>query len=176
MASDTRYRILHALRTVLARGGASSVTLEAVAAEAGVSKGGLLYHFPTKEALYEGVLLLEIEDITTAMSSVSPETGAARGYLEFSLPKNQFEADYITALIAAVRSDECLGTHASDLLTEVFNRWDAPLLESVADPVAAQTIRLVGLGLYLGAIAGLPIPDKDLMARVFDSLIEKIDA
>ena len=32
------------------------MTLDAVAARAGVSKGGLLYHFPTKEALLKAML------------------------------------------------------------------------------------------------------------------------
>jgi AcrR family transcriptional regulator len=36
--------------------GAGSLTLEAVADVAGVSKGGLLYHFPTKDALIDGMV------------------------------------------------------------------------------------------------------------------------
>ena len=36
--------------------GASGLTLDAVAAAAGVSKGGLLHHFPSKAALLEGLL------------------------------------------------------------------------------------------------------------------------
>jgi len=56
MASDARDRILRAVRDLLADGGPSSVTLEAVADRAGLSKGGLLYHFPSKSALYVGLL------------------------------------------------------------------------------------------------------------------------
>ncbi|GCB56911.1 hypothetical protein rerp_33190 [Rhodococcus erythropolis] len=51
MAADTRDRILDALEKLLLVSGVAQVTLEGVAAEAGVSKGGLLYHFPSKEAL-----------------------------------------------------------------------------------------------------------------------------
>ena len=36
--------------------GARHLTLDAVASRAGVSKGGLLYHFPTKEALLRAML------------------------------------------------------------------------------------------------------------------------
>ena len=46
------FRILGALRDLLSRGGTGAVTLESVAAAAGVSKGVLLYHFPSKSALY----------------------------------------------------------------------------------------------------------------------------
>lgn len=36
--------------------GASHLTLDAVAREAGISKGGLLYHYPTKDALIQAAL------------------------------------------------------------------------------------------------------------------------
>jgi len=44
------------MRHVIAKQGAPHLTLEAVAAEAGISKGGLLYHFPSKDALWQGLL------------------------------------------------------------------------------------------------------------------------
>ena len=51
MSSDTRDRILDALEEMLLDHGLSKVTLESVASNAGVSKGGLLYHFSTKDAM-----------------------------------------------------------------------------------------------------------------------------
>lgn len=47
---DTRRMILDAAMTLVARRGAG-VTLADIAKAAGVSKGGLLYHFPTKDDL-----------------------------------------------------------------------------------------------------------------------------
>lgn len=47
----SRGDILAAARTVLLRDGIASVTLEAVAREAGMSKAGLYYYFSSKEAL-----------------------------------------------------------------------------------------------------------------------------
>jgi AcrR family transcriptional regulator len=49
--SPARERILEAAERVVGDVGAARMTLEGVAQAAGVSKGGLLYHFPTKEAL-----------------------------------------------------------------------------------------------------------------------------
>ncbi len=48
--------IVDAAEEVVAEAGASHMTLDAVAARAGVSKGGLLHHFPTKEALLEAMI------------------------------------------------------------------------------------------------------------------------
>lgn len=46
-----RDKILEAAAEVARAEGAANLSLDAVAAKAGVSKGGLLYHFPTKAAL-----------------------------------------------------------------------------------------------------------------------------
>ncbi|MDR7193158.1 TetR/AcrR family transcriptional regulator [Luteimonas terrae] len=54
--SDARARILDAALAVSDRVGAAHLTLDAVAAEAGVSKGGLLYHFASKDLLLKGVV------------------------------------------------------------------------------------------------------------------------
>lgn len=59
--NPTRDRILDAALQVIAEAGACRMTLDAVAAEAEVSKGGLLYHFPDKEALLRGVLDRHLE-------------------------------------------------------------------------------------------------------------------
>lgn len=52
----TRDRILDAALKVIGDAGACRMTLDAVAAQAQVSKGGLLYHFPDKESLLRGLL------------------------------------------------------------------------------------------------------------------------
>src|SRR5215813_897027 len=51
-----RDKMLDAAEAVIARQGIANVTLEAVAAEAGMSKGGLLHHFPTKDDLLEALV------------------------------------------------------------------------------------------------------------------------
>lgn len=58
-----RERLLDAAERVVVESGATHLTLDAVAKSAGVSKGGLLYHFPSKEALLEGMLARHFEDV-----------------------------------------------------------------------------------------------------------------
>lgn len=48
---SARERVLEAAERVVTETGAARLTLDAVAQAAGVSKGGLLYHFPSKESL-----------------------------------------------------------------------------------------------------------------------------
>ena len=53
---DARTRILDAAERIVQAKGVAGLTLEAAAREAGVSKGGLLYHFASKEALLVGLM------------------------------------------------------------------------------------------------------------------------
>ncbi len=55
-APDVRSRLLDAAEAIVQARGVSGLTLEAAARAAGVSKGGLLYHFGSKEALLMGML------------------------------------------------------------------------------------------------------------------------
>ncbi|MBO6858897.1 MAG: TetR/AcrR family transcriptional regulator, partial [Roseibium sp.] len=48
--------MLKAALEVVRRSGAQSLTMDAVAEESGFSKGGVLYNFPTKDALITGMV------------------------------------------------------------------------------------------------------------------------
>ncbi|HPK52965.1 MAG TPA: TetR/AcrR family transcriptional regulator [Smithellaceae bacterium] len=55
-SDNAREKIIDAAEQVVIAAGARHLTLQAVAAKAGISRGGLLYHFPDKEALLRGML------------------------------------------------------------------------------------------------------------------------
>lgn len=55
-----REKLLKEAAHLIVSQGVNALTLDAVAAAAGVSKGGLLHHFPTKDALIHGMLDLLI--------------------------------------------------------------------------------------------------------------------
>ncbi|MEQ8483460.1 MAG: TetR family transcriptional regulator [Pseudomonadales bacterium] len=64
-----RQAILEAAARVVEDVGAAHLTIDAVASAAAVSKGGVLYHFPSKQALLEGMLqrlLVQMAERTAA--------------------------------------------------------------------------------------------------------------
>ncbi len=175
VAAGTRERILIAVRDLLAARGPGGVTLEAVADRAGVSKGGLLYHFSSKAALYLGLLEQVRDTVAAEMSGRAAAGDAARAFLEYAAPEDPDEPGFFTSLMAAVRTGEDADPQALAVLAESFQAWEQPLRDSVADPVQAEIIRLVGNGLYLSAVAGLPQPDPGLLAAVFDRLLAPVE-
>jgi AcrR family transcriptional regulator len=76
--SNKRDAILDAAARIVEQAGAAHLTIDAVAAAAGVSKGGVLYHFGSKQALLEGMLkrLLEQIEARTAAFRLAPPADA----------------------------------------------------------------------------------------------------
>ncbi|MEV2276591.1 TetR/AcrR family transcriptional regulator [Nocardiopsis sp. NPDC049922] len=175
-ASNTRDRILDALQDILINEGYSAVTLEAVARAASVSKGGLLYHFPSKTALLTGLIdrlsALAEEEFREAREG---DEGVVRVFLRTSLPQSPEERELYWAVIAALRGQEDLSEEAAGLVQRLFTRWGELLHEELTDPVLAEIILRAGDGLYMAAIAGLPQPDPELRQRMFDRLVEASD-
>ncbi len=77
-APDARTRILDAVEAIVMARGVPALTLEAAAREAGVSKGGLLYHFASKEALLAGALNRLAEHVEADYHRVLAETPEGR--------------------------------------------------------------------------------------------------
>ena len=161
----TRARLLDAATRILVERGAGHFTLDAVAELAGVSKGGLLYHFPSKAAIVEG-LAERLRAYTDANLERSAEHGIVRTFLETSRPDSA-EAEHYWAVFSALRSGIELSDSTRALVQDVFTVWSDALRTAVDDPALADVIRLVGDGIYLGAVLGLEPLDGADIERVF---------
>lgn len=150
---STRDRLLDAFETLLVSGGSRAATLDAVAAAADVSKGGLLYHFPSKDALVEAMLdrlrelgAQDVERMSTA------KQGPVLFYLETSVDTG---SDFDRGLIAAARIAQENDPRASAALADLREGWFAVLREHLGDESLARTIQLIGDGLYFDDTTGL---------------------
>jgi AcrR family transcriptional regulator len=172
VAGETRERLLHAAATVIRRLGVCALTLDAVAAEAGVSKGGLLYHFPSKEALLDGLIDWWHDQFEESLSETDGEgPGAlARAYLRASA-----RAEASTDEQATDRGLLAVFTGHPDRLDPVRRRyeaWQQRLLEDADDDVDATIVRLASDGLWFVELYGLGAPTAELRRRV----LERLDA
>ena len=154
---STRDRLLDAFETLLVQHGPRAATLEAVAAEAGVSKGGLLYHFASKDDLVDGALqrLLELARADAEQMRTSA-AGPVQYYLETSVSEGS-ELD--RALVAAARLAQENTAPVRAALTQVREAWLEALREELADESLARTIQLIADGLYFNDVSGMPEPE-----------------
>ncbi|MUN55300.1 TetR family transcriptional regulator [Kocuria koreensis] len=153
---SAKSRVLDAYESILIAEGERAATMDAVAARADVSKGGLLYHFKDKTSLAEGLIerLLEYAAEDNAAMRASPE-GPSRYYVRtsaFYLDQESGQAAAIDRTFVAVLS---LGQDAQPKAREAMSRihadWYDIILEEVGQPAIASAILLIGDGLYYNA-------------------------
>jgi AcrR family transcriptional regulator len=84
---DVRTRILDAAEQIVQAKGVPALTLEAAARAAGISKGGLLYHFASKEAMLYGLVARLAEsverDFQAVLAAQSGPAPASRAILSW---------------------------------------------------------------------------------------------
>ncbi|MEK8228548.1 TetR/AcrR family transcriptional regulator [Oerskovia sp. M15] len=95
-----RAKVLEAFATLLVTHGERAATLDAVATEAGVSKGGLLYHFGSKVALAEG-LMEHLRELTAA--DVEAMRGPRRPVDYFIRTSADSDSDFELVYVAVSR-------------------------------------------------------------------------
>jgi len=168
-ATDTRRKLLDAAAAVVRRDGARALTLDAVAAEAGVSKGGLLYHFKTKRELLDGMLASWLEEFGAEIEAAAAEHGFARGYVRASDISGWADADRATefGLLAAMVEEPA----TLEKVRARYAEWQARLLAESDDPAQAAIARLAADGLWLADLLGLAPPTGDLREQVIARML-----
>lgn len=172
LPTDAAARILDAAERLTIARGVAGLTLEACAREAGVSKGGLLYHFASKEALVTGMLNRVAERIeldwrhTLAAQPEAHPARAARAVLAwaFGTPDEVCEKHELAGAVflAAFHHDRTL----LDPIRAVFERIRARLREDALPPGRALTIMLASDGLFLSNLFGLYRPSHEEHAQL----------
>lgn len=152
---SARGRILTAYEDLLIVDGPQAATLDAVAAAAGVSKGGLLYHFKSKEALADGLLakLREYAELDFVAMAEDPQ-GCASYYVRTSVFGG---TPFDRAIIAAHRLIQSDNDSVRHVFSELHARWFELILNDIEDPAVARAVMLLGDGLYYNAaLFGFP--------------------
>lgn len=104
---SSRERILLAATELSREVGPAHISLDAVAARAGLSKGGLLYNFPSKKKLIEALVERHLRDFDDALRKLEAEHSECPNALAL-------------ALLELVSCEEpAHRPHASDMLTAI---------------------------------------------------------
>jgi len=163
-AQDARTRILDAAEAIVRARGVSGLTLDAAAKEAGVSKGGLLYHFGSKEALLTGLLARMAEWMRADFETCVADQPEGPGRVARSMMAWAFE---LTPEAMNERCDRAAAVflaafHHDPALLDPIRAVIARMREAVAaDSLPAGhggAIMAAGDGLFMARIFGLYTP------------------
>ncbi|MBF2088841.1 MAG: TetR family transcriptional regulator [Synechococcales cyanobacterium K44_A2020_017] len=173
--SDTREALLKAASQVVIDKGVEALTLDAVAKQAGVSKGGLLYHFPNKDALIGGMVEHLIQEFEAVLQTEYEQDDApgtpgqwVRAYIRATL---QFSKQSL-ALIARLTS---IAADAPNLF-EAANVYDQQFRQRIEAsgmaPTKATIILLAIDGLWLSEVFQVGTLEEPRLAQVVETLLE----
>lgn len=182
---ETRFRILDGALALLndsVDGGSNgSVSLDSAAKQAGVTKPGLMYHFPTKEALMlalvDHVVDLWEEQLTATLGVPVEEAGPVariRAYAEFTLATEFASSDIV--MLADPRLRPALTRRWGEriapwvgLATESDEGFDTEVATRL------NAVRLMADGAWLASATGVLDPGKDARADVLVVAREMLD-
>jgi AcrR family transcriptional regulator len=176
---DTKERIIAAAEEVVLRDGVARLTLEAAAAEAGLSKGGVLYHFPTRDSLVAAMvdqIIGEFDrDIEANMTGGDGAGRFIRAYIRATMEPSTTRPDREDRLGAALIAAAAAQPELLAPLQAAADRWQVRLEDDGLDPAVATLLRLACDGLWLCDLFGLAPPSASLRAGVeaqLDRLME----
>ena len=150
---------------MIRRDGAQKLTLDAVAAEAGVSKGGILYHFATKRALVDGLLERWLEDFDGRLEASEDPLGEYVRCSDLQDADPDVTASEFGMLAGMIDDPRVLaGVRAFQ------EKWMRRMLAGPIAPEDAWLVRLAADGLWYADLLGLAAPQRDerraLLARL----------
>lgn len=168
-----RQQLLTVAAKLAAERGMAAVTLDAVAAASGVSKGGLLHHFPNKTGLLEALLDSLLDRLDAAIDAAM---------LSDPVPHGRFTRGYLNAVIALRDKPEeqddwaraTLALLAEPQLRQRWRSWVEKQGEhyiGTDSSVDTQIVRFATDGIWLADILGSHESEAASRRTLIDRLI-----
>ncbi|PWJ91989.1 MULTISPECIES: TetR/AcrR family transcriptional regulator [Mesorhizobium] len=134
--TNSREKILAAAADVARESGPGSLSLEAVASRAGVSKGGLLYNFPTKAKLMQGLVegyLREFEHALDSARTNDKDENPLAVYIRLSANDCEDKQPSASWIFSAIAEDPDFMTPIKTFKRQLFERLkgETPDLKSL---------------------------------------------
>jgi len=164
---------LNAATRIIARQGFTGFTIDAVAHEAGLTKGGVLHHFHSKEDLINGLIDQVVMMFNNRLQDeLQQETDDQpgrwlRAYIRTVFAVRYEEMNLLPALAAAVSAE----TQILDRIRKSFEGSQLAAVQDSSNPVLATIIRLAVDGMVFGRALNVDVLDPAESRRVYDELI-----
>jgi AcrR family transcriptional regulator len=173
ISSNTQNTILKAACKIILDKGVEALTLDTVAREACLSKGGLLYHFPSKKKLIEGMIKYLIDGMESSLEREMQKNGGnfLLAYVQVSINNNVEQNRISSALFAAIASDP-------ELIKPVelcYKEWQNRAAASAPSPEIGTLVRLAMDGLWISDLLNLEPPSIEMRNKLVDIILSIIN-
>lgn len=169
--SSPANHLLDAAEAVVVQRGIGNLTLEAVAAEAGMSKGGLLHHFPSKDRLVEAMVVRHAQGwrdcYMLGYNSVPEGPGRmARGLLNRCLTDADCWTEQLRRSTSAVFAALAQNPSLIEPMREAYADLHRLILKDGLPPGVADAVVTAIDGLWLYWVLGLVPVDQQRVDRL----------
>lgn len=163
-------KIQAATEALIAREGIGSLTMDAVASEARLSKGGVLHHFRSKEALVASLATHKLQAMRDGFMEESRRFAgqpapALRGMVEHAGRTYGDESFSRALLVATVENSASL-----DEFRRLFAEGLSQVREESRDPGMSTALLFAVIGLQVSRTLGFAQLPPDQVKAVFDAL------
>ena len=168
-SKETKKKIIEAAALVVKEKGAAYLTLDAVAKQAGVSKGGLLYHYPNKSALLAAMVdhLNDSFEQAIAEKMAEARTSWLEAYVAMSFDPQHSQVAESAGMLAAVANDLSL----LEPLSERYKSWQQQVEAGDIEPNLATIVRLAADGLWFTELFSISPLNEARRSQVLAALI-----
>ena len=169
-----REDILYAAAKIITSESVSKFTLENVAKKAKVSKGGLLYHFPNKESIIQGMLEVPMEHYHSSILNYIEKDSNGNGKWCRAYARESFmiPEDMKLLWMAGLISALSINPKLLEPLRKRFKTWQKNIENDGIDPIKATNIRLIADGLWFLDLFDIPIINEEMKENIIDSILD----
>jgi AcrR family transcriptional regulator len=171
---STREQIIDAALSVVRAQGVVALTLDEAARIAGISKGGVLYHFKSKEALIQGMVARLAGQCESLQQEHYERLAPGPNRWARALVATSFDPAAPTmdpagcALLAAIATNPGLLEPLEGTIDTAFRRLTA----DSEDPSMALLVALAMDGLWLHRLVGSPVMDETRRLAIREKALE----
>ncbi|WP_160673968.1 TetR/AcrR family transcriptional regulator [Clostridium sp. C8-1-8] len=171
MTISIKEKILYSANKVIEEKGLNAFTLDEVAKEAGISKGGLLHYYSNKESLIRVLIEKYVELFERSIQGDDDESNSnwLISYIQEQYNQSKIDTNTMYGLLAAVASNQ-------NLLQPVLDKrkqW-VEKINKTKDPVLALIISFACDGIAFSNLLGLDVLDECQKSKLVERLISLV--
>ncbi|MEO0347631.1 MAG: TetR/AcrR family transcriptional regulator [Pseudomonadota bacterium] len=168
-----RNRVLDAARQIVMERGAGALTYEELVEVSGITRGGITYHFATKQDLLRALIEHDLQHWDAAEAEHRPQDEPEAladllGFLRVHTAPDTDRRRFVSGMVGAAMHDPSV--------LEPARAYEAERLAKIDDSDAAlrqQLLRLAAMGMFWADFFGcpeLPEPLKDRLRDLLEAL------
>jgi AcrR family transcriptional regulator len=178
-SASTQRAVLDATLDCLRRHGFANTTLQRIEKSAGMTRGALLYHFPTKQALFAAALVhfyrLRIERLETLVKARKPDLRASLAIIHQEVQEGfPLTLEFMTAMRTEVALRKAFDREMERWINPISKSYVSllPQLQDVESPLLVQYV----IGCFIrGLCLESFVSDRAVVEKTLDRFVDILE-